>query len=65
MLYVDSSMLLARYLDEPDADRADRILTTDDDLVTARLTVVEVRRNLARLLTGAPLTEARASFATG
>lgn len=63
MLYVDSSVLLARYIDEPDADRADRLLGTDDDLVTARLTIVEVRRNLARLLDGTALTEARASFA--
>jgi predicted nucleic acid-binding protein len=61
-LYVDSSALLKRYVDEPDSDRADELLTADDDLVTARHTVVEVRRNLGRLLEPAPLAEARASF---
>lgn len=63
-LYVDSSALLKRYVDEPDSDRADRLLLSDPELVTARHTIVEVRRNLARLLSGGALSEARASFAS-
>jgi predicted nucleic acid-binding protein len=62
--YVDSSAILKRYVDEPDSDRADTLLRSDDERVTARHTVVEVRRNLARLLTGSALTECRAAFAT-
>ncbi len=61
-LYVDSSALLKRYVDEPDSDRADELLTGDPHLVTGRHTVVEVRRNLARLLSGTELTRARANF---
>lgn len=61
--YVDSSALLKRYVDEPDSPAADALLQADHDLLTARHTVVEVRRNLARLLTGRPLVEARRAFA--
>ena len=61
-LYVDSSALLKRYLDEPDSDLADELLGADEDVVTARITVVEVRRNLARHLEGRPLAEARQLF---
>lgn len=61
-LYVDTSALLKRYVDEPDSEAADAILASDDSLVTARHTVVEVRRNLARLLEGADATAARAAF---
>ncbi len=61
-LYVDSSALLKRYLDEPDSDLADELLGSDEDVVTARITVVEVRRNLARHLQGRPRTEARQLF---
>jgi len=63
-LYVDSSVLLKRYVDEPDSDRAVELLTTDPTLVTGRHTVVEVRRNLARVLSPTDATAARASFAT-
>ncbi len=62
--YVDSSALLKRYVDEPDSDIAEELLGGDPDLVTGRHTVVEVRRNLARMLTGTALTEARSWFAT-
>lgn len=62
-LYADSSALLKRYVDEPDSDRADELLAGDLELVTGRHTVVEVRRNLARLLTGSSLTAARAALA--
>lgn len=61
-LYVDSSALLKRYVDEPDSERADALLSSDDDLVTGRHTIVEVRRNLARLLEGRALAAAQRSF---
>ncbi|MEO7429013.1 MAG: type II toxin-antitoxin system VapC family toxin [Acidimicrobiales bacterium] len=62
-LYADTSALLKRYIDEPDSERAVELLGSDQVLVTGRHTVVEVRRNLARLITGTALTEARAAFA--
>jgi hypothetical protein len=62
-LYVDSSALLKRYIDEPDSDGAEALLTSDPSLLTARHTMVEVRRNLARLLDGRALTAARRAFA--
>jgi predicted nucleic acid-binding protein len=61
--YVDSSALLKRYVAESDSDVADELLAADTTLVTARHTVVEVRRNLARLLAGDDLARARAAFA--
>jgi uncharacterized protein len=62
-LYVDSSALLRRYVDEPDSDLADSLLRSDPTLLTARHTIVEVRRNLARLLDGRDLATARSAFA--
>jgi uncharacterized protein len=61
-LYVDTSALLKRYVDEPDSDRAVELLSGDAELVTGRHTVVEVRRNLARVLSPADATAARAAF---
>ena len=49
--YVDSSALLKRYVDEPDSDPAEELLATDRVMVSGRHTIVEVRRNLSRLLT--------------
>ena len=63
-LYVDTSALLKRYVQEPDSDRATEILAADPMLVTGRHTVVEVRRNLARLLHPIEATAARSAFAT-
>ncbi len=63
-LYVDSSALLKRYVDEHDSDAAVGLMATDPVLVTSRLTEVEVRRNLARLLEGADLTARRRQFST-
>jgi uncharacterized protein len=60
--YVDSSALLKRYVEEADSANADALLRDDGALLTARHTVVEVRRNLARLLSGRDLTAARAAF---
>lgn len=61
-LYVDSSALLKRYIDEPGADEADALLASDPSLLTARHTIVEVRRNLARLLGERDATAATAAF---
>mgnify|MGYP001797183556 CR=1 FL=1 len=49
-LYVDSSALLKRYIDEPDSEIANALLASDPSLLTARHALVEIRRNLARLL---------------
>lgn len=62
-LYADTSALLKRYIDEPDSERAVELLSSDRVLVTGRHTTVEVRRNLACLITGSALTAARAAFA--
>jgi predicted nucleic acid-binding protein len=61
--YVDPSALLKRYVEEPDSGTAEQLLASDPVLVTSWVTVVEVRRNLARLLTGSALREARQFFA--
>lgn len=62
-LYADSSALLKRYVEEPDSDRAEELLGSDPQLVTGRHSVVEVRRNLARVLSPADATAARVAFA--
>ena len=51
-LYIDSSALLKRYIDEPDSGSSALILQSDPVLVTSWLTVVETRRSIARLLSG-------------
>ncbi len=61
-LYIDSSTLLKRYVDEPDSDEAEALLVSDPSLVTARHTIVEVRRNLSRLLGETEATAAKAAF---
>ncbi|MCA1681501.1 MAG: type II toxin-antitoxin system VapC family toxin [Actinobacteria bacterium] len=61
-LYVDSSALLKRYVEEPDSEAADALLGSDPSLLTARHTVVEVRRNLARVLEERDADEARSAF---
>ncbi len=60
--YVDTSALLKRYVEEADSAAADALLHADSALLTARHTVVEVRRSLARLLSGRDLAAARAMF---
>lgn len=62
-LYVDSSALLKRYIDEHDSDRAGALMADDPVLVTSRLTEIEVRRNLARLLDDSALLAARRQLA--
>ena len=61
-LYVDSSTLLKLYFEEPDSGRAEEVLTSDPDWITARVTSVEIRRNLARELEGRDLAAARRQF---
>lgn len=61
-LYVDSGALLKRYVIEPDSAVAQRLLGADRVLVTSCITLVEVRRNLARLLTGSDRSRARQAF---
>jgi uncharacterized protein len=61
--YVDSSALLKRYVEEPDSPAAVSLLRANSALLTARHTIVEVRRNLARLLSGRDLAAARRAFA--
>lgn len=61
--YVDASALLKRYVDEPDSAAADALLQAEGALLTGRHTIVEVRRNLARLLSGRDLAAARTAFA--
>jgi uncharacterized protein len=59
--YVDPSALLKRYVDEADSGIADDLLRGEDALLTARHTIVEVRRILARLLSGRDQAVARAA----
>jgi predicted nucleic acid-binding protein len=61
-LYVDSSALLKRYVDEPDSETAESHLRSDPSLLTGRHTIVEVRRNLARLLEAREASAARSAF---
>jgi predicted nucleic acid-binding protein len=58
-LYVDASALLKRYVDEHDSEQVESLMGSDPVLVTSRLTEIEVRRNLARLLDGSDLMDAR------
>lgn len=59
-LYVDTSALLKRYVDEPDGPEAVALLGSDPLLVTARHTEVELRRNLTRLIEPGRLAAVRA-----
>lgn len=61
-LYVDTSALLKRYVDEHDSEVALELMRSDPVLVTSRLTEVEVRRNLSRLIDGDELERQRRAF---
>jgi predicted nucleic acid-binding protein len=63
-IYVDSSALLKRYLDEPDRHQYVDILQADPSWVSARHTYVEIRRALARELGPREQTRMRREFAT-
>ncbi|MEM6273848.1 MAG: type II toxin-antitoxin system VapC family toxin [Myxococcota bacterium] len=45
-LYVDTSALLKRYVEEPDSDLAEAYLLADTEWWSGRHTVVETRRNI-------------------
>ena len=55
--------MLKNYFSEADSSVAERLLNSDSVLVTSWVTVVEVRRNLARVLRNAELREAKDQFA--
>jgi uncharacterized protein len=61
-LYVDTSALLKRYLEEPDSDAAEALLVGDFAWFSGRHTYVEVRRNLARAVAGEDLVRIRDVF---
>ena len=61
-LYVDSSALIKRYVDETDSDAAEAILLGDSEWVTARITLVEVRLALQRRLDERGLRAAVTAF---
>ena len=61
-LYVDSSALVKRYVDEPESALAERLLLADPDWLTANHTFVEVMLTLARRLAPADLGSARQAF---
>jgi len=63
-LYLDSSALLKRYIDEPDSDRFGDVLDSDPTWLTCRITWVEVWRNLGRRLEPDMVAAARSAFRT-
>lgn len=62
MLYVDSSALTARYMNEDASEAMRQAIDEADRLATARLTLVETGRALSRRLSGTDLHEARAQL---
>lgn len=62
MLYVDTSALLKRYVAEHDSQISIELMGADPVLITSRLTEVEVRRNLVRLLSVADAAAAKKQF---
>jgi predicted nucleic acid-binding protein len=61
-LYVDSSALVKRYVDETDSEAAEAVLLSDPDWVTARITLAEIRLALQRRLDDDVRTIAVAAF---
>jgi uncharacterized protein len=61
-LYVDTSALLKRYVDEDESAACERLLLADLSWVTARHTWVGVLRNLGRLLQGPERARLRSAF---
>lgn len=61
-IYLDSSALLKRYIDEGDSDDFNALFDSDDSRLTCRITWVEVWRNLGRRLTPSEAQAARAAF---
>lgn len=61
-LYIDSSSFLKLYIDEPDSEGCERLMSADPEWISARHTEVEVRRNLTRLLDPREFRSARGQF---
>jgi len=61
-LYVDSSALVKRYVDEPESDDAESLLLSDPEWTTAQHTYVEIRLVLDRRLADRGRRIARESF---
>jgi uncharacterized protein len=61
-VYADAGAILKLYLDEVDGDIAREVLRDDPVWVSACITAVEVRGNLARLLADEALEDAREQF---
>jgi len=61
-LYLDSSALIKRYVEEDDSGAAEAILLSDPDWVTAQVTLVEVRLALHRRLDEGARTPAVSAF---
>lgn len=61
-LYLDTSALLKLYVEEAESGACEALLNDDRTWFTGGHTIVEVRRNLARLLDGDALVDARAQF---
>ena len=61
-VYVDSSALLKLYIEEPDSEYAEHLLTGAGEWLTGRHTTVEIRRNLAHHLRGQELADAQRQF---
>ncbi len=61
-IFVDSSALLKRYLDEGDSDRYTELLDADPSWVFARHARVEIGRTLSTRLLPEDLPEARERF---
>ena len=61
-LYADSSALLKRYIEEPDSRVAEAQLLTDPEWFSGRHTFVEIRRNLARMVSDQELVRLRGAF---
>ncbi len=60
--YVDSSALAKLYVDEADSALAAELVGVDPVLVTSMLSIVEVRRTLARNFSGINLVRCRELF---
>ncbi len=60
--YVESSALLKLYVDEPETAAAFSLIHRHETWTTGRHTLVEVRRNLARILADVDLVTAQAAF---
>lgn len=61
-LYVDASAFVKLYVEEAESGQCEEFLSSDRTWLTAGHTLVEVRRALARALSGRELAQARDRF---